>query len=312
MWEGTSADPTGVSPGVNNGEPTTPSSTNLVAPGAAVGTSGGRDVSAAGVPTTCHVCTTPRVSRTVACHGCHTIFHWTCIGFYEHKYQKPGPSWRCKECKVVEPTPSDARRNGEAGASPAVQPVQPLEPDSGEEKNVGEQAPASTTLPQTVPPVAPVPATAADALAGARAPPVESGSVAGAAIAPLAEAAAPAVTVQSPMGEHMCPSCRKGLGRKRTLECSVCHKPWHAVCVNIRGAETPKSWVCRDCKPDTQGTAGTTPRVAALEPAASASAALETVSGFGRDTLLLSFLFSLAPWWLSMTSVGCGSSSKDK
>ncbi|CAN0541545.1 unnamed protein product, partial [Ectocarpus sp. 8 AP-2014] len=58
-----------------------------------------------------------------------------------------------------------------------------------------------------------------------------------------------APTVPSSTGERICPVCKKGLGRKRTMDCSVCRTPSHAGCVNVRGAETPKSWVCRDCKP---------------------------------------------------------------
>lgn len=273
MWEGTSADHNGTSPETSNSEPTTPSPVDPGNPAAAVGAATGDDLSAAGVMTTCHVCTDPRVSRRTTCQGCHNLFHWTCMGFYEHKYQKPGPSWRCKECKALEPTPPDAPGKGEAGASPAVQPVQPAEPESepgpGRTTDVGEQAPASMTPEETVPP-------------GVRVPPVEVGTVAevaGIAAAPPAGASAPAVTVQSPTLEQVCPFCMKGLGRKRTLDCTVCHKPWHAMCVNVRGAETPKSWVCRDCKSDAQATAGTSPRNAAAESAASPSVALETVSG---------------------------------
>lgn len=305
MWEDTSADPNGVHPETNNGGPTTPSSTDPGAPTAAIGAAGG-GVCSAGDLTTCYVCTTPRVSRTVDCQGCHKTFHWACMGFYEHKYQKPGPSWRCKECKVVEPTPSDAPEEGEAGSWPAMQPMQPPEPDSGQAIDVGEQAPASTTPPPTVPPV---PARTADALAGVPATSVALGTVAGAAgaaTAPLAGVAAPAVTVQSPMGEHICPFCRKGLGRKRTLDCSVCHTPWHAVCVNVRGAETPKSWVCRDCKPGAQANAGTSPRNAAAEAVASPSVALETVSS--RCWTGTAWIRnSRESWRKSVTSVGYGS-----
>lgn len=282
MSEGASVDPNTINPGSNNGELRAPSSTDPSASATVVGTAGGNDVPAAGVLTTCHVCTTPRVSRTVTCPGCDNSFHWVCMGFYEHKYQKPGPNWRCKECKVVEPTPPDAPGKGGAGVWAAMQPTRSPEPDPEEEIDVGEETSAPTSPPQTVPPVAPVPArTTADALAGVPATPVALGAVAGAAGAattPLAGVAVLPVTVQPPMGEHMCPFCRKGLGRKRTLDCSVCHTPWHAVCVNVRGAETPKSWVCRDCKPGAQAPAGAMPRTVAAEAAASPSVALETVS----------------------------------
>lgn len=290
MWEGTGADPNGVNPETTNGEPTTPSPGDPGAPATAAGASVGTDVPTAGRFTLCHLCTVPKISRSVVCKGCHNKFHWACVGFYDHNYQKPGPSWRCKECKLVQPTPADAPGKGGAGAgaraSSAVQPPQPPQPNpnSGQAIDVGEQAPGSTTPSQTAPPAAPVLAWTADALPGVQVPPVELGTVAGAAegaaaaAVPQAGAAASAVTVQSPMAEHVCPFCRKGLGRKRTLDCSVCHKPWHAVCVNVRGAETPKSWVCRDCKPGAQATAGTTPRNTAVKPAASPSAALEKVS----------------------------------
>ncbi|CAN0541537.1 unnamed protein product, partial [Ectocarpus sp. 8 AP-2014] len=75
----------------------------------------------------CHACTTARVSRSVTCQGCEKTFHWTCMGFYEHKYQRPGPNWRCKDCKTAE-----AGGGGEA-ASPAALATQAVQlPESGE------------------------------------------------------------------------------------------------------------------------------------------------------------------------------------
>lgn len=286
MWEGSSAGQNSVGPDANNGEPAIPSSVDPGAPAAAVGA----DLSAVGEFTVCHVCTTPRVSRRTECQGCHKLFHWACVGFYEHKYQKPGPSWRCKECKAVEPTPPDAPGKAEAGASPAVRPAQPTElqpepesePGSGQEIDVGEQAPGSTAPSEAAPPpAAPVPATTAGALPGVvRVPPVDSGTAAATAGAAAAPPAGAAVTVESPGHVQKCPLCGEKLSRKRLQGCTVCHKQWHSKCVDVRGAETPKSWVCRDCKQNTHATAGTSPTNVAAESAASPSpsVASETVS----------------------------------
>lgn len=274
MWDDTSASPNGVNPETSNVEATVPSSTG------SAGNPSVNGVPAAGVSTTCPACTTARVSRCVTCQGCHKTFHWACMGFYEHKYQRPGPNWRCKDCKVVEP-PSPAAAGGGA-ASPAA-PVQGMQsPESGEAIDVGEEAPVSTTPPEMVPVVAAVQTETAGVLAAVQRAPTALGTAAGSVPAPTgpkAGVAAPAVTVPSPMGEHICPVCRETLGRKRPVDCSVCRMPSHAGCVNVRGAETPKSWVCRDCKPGAQATAGTSPRNATPAIASSPPVAAQTVSG---------------------------------
>ncbi|CAN0212637.1 unnamed protein product, partial [Ectocarpus sp. 13 AM-2016] len=93
----------------------------------------GHGVPAAGAFATCHACTTARVSRSVTCQGCEKTFHWTCMGFYEHKYQRPGPNWRCKDCKTAE-----AGGEGEA-ASPAALATQAVQlPESGEAIDVDD------------------------------------------------------------------------------------------------------------------------------------------------------------------------------
>lgn len=276
LWEGTGADPNGVNPEANHGEPSTPPSADAAA--AAPGTPSGFGVASAGVSTTCRMCIEPRVSRTVTCQGCHETFHWVCVGFYEHKYQKPGPNWRCKECKVVEPSPPPAmgKRQEAPPAAPAMEEVQ--SPASAEMIDVGEEAPPPTTLPETTTLGATVPARPEGSLTAVLAMPPAVGPVDGAASGPTGtpvEMAAPAVTVPS----RICPSCGENLGRKRTMDCSVCHTPWHALCVNVRGAKTPTSWVCRDCKPAVQVAAPVTVTNPTSVAATSPPVAAEAVSG---------------------------------
>lgn len=305
MWTDNSASPNGVNPESRNGEATVPSPTG------SVGNPPGNGVPAAGVFTTCHACTTARVSRSVTCQGCHKTFHWACMGFYEHKYQRPGPNWRCKDCKVAEPpspdckvpeppspdskvaeppspdsevaeTPSPAAA-GRRSASPAAPVEEGQSPESEEAIDVGDETHMSTTLPKLMPQVAAVQSDTAGGVAAIWAAPAAVGTSAGLVTVPAgspARVTAPAVTVPSPMGEHICPICKKGLGRFRTVECSVCHMPSHAGCVNIRGAETPKSWVCRDCKPGAQATAGMGPRGATAAVHPRPSVAASTVSPF--------------------------------
>lgn len=280
LWEGTGADQNGVNPEANRGEPSTPSSADGVT--AAPETPPGFGVASAGESTTCHLCTSPRVSRTVTCQGCHKTFHWICVGFYEHKYHKPGPDWRCKECKVVETSPPAATGIGQKAspAAPAVEEVQ--SPASGELIDVGEDAPPPTTLPATTTLGATVPARPGGSLTAVLAMPAAVGPADGAASVPTGtpvEVAAPAVTVPSPI----CPFCGNELGRKRTMDCSVCNTPWHASCVNVRGAVTPKSWVCRDCKPAVPAAAPVTSPTSAA--ATSPPVAAEAVSGgcWARD-----------------------------
>lgn len=295
LWDGTSADPNGVNPEANNGEPSTPSSTDGAAasasaaatPVAAAGNPSGSSDASAGVLSTCPACTKPRVSRIVTCQGCHKIFHWVCMGFYEHKYQQPGPNWRCKKCKVVEAPPHATGKGVEASpAPPAMEEVQ--SPDSGEMIDVGEDAPPSTTPPEAATLGATIPGRPGGSLAAVLATPIALGTAdAAAATAAVptstpAGIAAPAATVASPM----CPACGKGLGRKRTLDCSVCHTPWHALCAGVRGAETPKGWICRNCKPAARAAAaGTSPTHAAatIPPVAAAAAGTSSTNAAGTS-----------------------------
>lgn len=177
-----------------------------------------------GIPTTCPACTAPRVARRVTCHGCQESFHWTCMGFYDHKYRRPGANWRCKSCKggaeAPPPPPppgeppaasrrasesGDAIRSCVAAAASAVTPEQPVAVSETTASPVQQSTPMSTRPTSTATP---------------------SGG-----------------------GERVCPVCTKDIGRKRTMDCSVCHTPSHASCVNVRGAETPLHWVCRQCQP---------------------------------------------------------------
>lgn len=164
---------------------------------------------AAGVPSTCHACSEPRVSRTITCQGCHETFHWSCIGFYEHKYQKPWVNWRCKACRGGEAAPQEAT----APAKTPGRDATVLEPGSSKDKLPEGASPTSLPV-------------AAQAPAG-------TGS-----------------------GDRVCPVCGKDIGRKRTIDCSVCNTPSHASCVNVRGAETPKQWVCSRCRAKEQGETG--------------------------------------------------------
>lgn len=271
MWTDNSASPNNVNPESRNGEATVPSPTS------SVGNPPGNGVPAAGVFTTCHACTTARVSRSVTCQGCHKTFHWACMGFYEHKYQRPGPNWRCKDCKVAEqPSPAAA---GGGSASPAAPVEEGQSPESEEVIDVGNETYMSTTPPKVIPQLAAVQADTAGGVTAIRAASTAVGTSTGSAPVPTGPPAgvtAPAVTVSSPIGERVCPICKKGLGRFRTVECSVCRMPSHAGCVNIRGAETPKSWVCHTCKPGARTTAGMGPRgttaAVALRPPVAASA----------------------------------------
>lgn len=273
VWTDNSASPNGGNQDSSTVEATAPS------PSGSEGNPSGSGIPAAGVSTTCHACTTGRISRSVTCQGCHKTFHWTCMGFYEHKYQRPGPNWRCKDCKIVEP-PSPAAAGG--GAASPAEPVQEVQsPESGNSIDVGEETPVSTTPPKMVPPVAAVQSETAGVVTAVREALTAVGTVTGSAPAPTGPPAgttALAAAVPSPMGEHICPICRKGVGRFRNVECSVCRMPSHAGCVNVRGAETPKSWVCRDCKPDAHATAGTIPKDATAAVTSRPSVAAQTVS----------------------------------
>lgn len=214
----------------------------------------------AGIATTCQACNEPRVSRRITCQGCAATFHWSCIGFYEHKYERPGPNWRCKSCRTEPPPKLPAG----GAAAIASQPVRA--PVSGDSVEVGVKA-LTTTVPlvsvaQTViasaPPAAPAPVTTAKA--------------------------APAVAIAlQPASERVCPVCRKDIGRKRTMDCSVCHAPSHAGCVNVRGAETPKSWVCSDCR-----STGCTGNDNGARTATMVSAQIDTKTGELNDAPMLS------------------------
>lgn len=210
-----------------------------------------------GVATTCQACSTPRVSRRVTCQDCDATYHWSCIGFYEHKYQRPGVDWRCKACKGAEPPPAV-----EGAAAPAVQAERA--PESGDVIDVGVEGTPSTTAPGSVSLAAAVQAVTVDTSAAAAATAAEAKAKAiGTSVTTVktspAVADTPTVTT-TPTGERICPVCGKDIGRKRTMDCSVCRTPSHAGCVNVRGAETPKSWVCRDCHSGAQGNGEATAR----------------------------------------------------
>ena len=297
-WEDPGANSKGV--GVDTGNGLASPSANGGAASPSGGGSGRSMAGAVGIATTCFACNVPRVSRRVACQGCGETFHWSCIGFYEHKYQRPGDNWRCKGCKGVEPPPPPAA----AGAAGTPGPSMMRAPQSGEAIDVGVDPPPSATPPTTLPLAALVraetpdasvvvttaavaaPAAAAAAAASAAAstaaaaatmipavaaaPAVTAVAVAPAAAVPAVAVAAPAAAFMAPVsveaarkvleaalplpvtalpaGEPVCPVCRKFIGRKRTMDCSVCRMPSHAGCVNVRGAETPIHWVCRDCR----------------------------------------------------------------
>lgn len=325
-WVDPAAKAKGVGVDAGNSLASPPSNGGAASPS---GSGNGRSMAGAvGVATTCFACNVPRVSRRVTCQGCDETFHWSCIGFYEHKYQRPGDNWRCKGCKGVEPPPPLSAAAGAAGTSG---PPMMRAPQSGEAIDVGLDPPPSTTPPATLPlaalvraetpdasvvvttaavavPAAAVAAAVAAAASAAAAvasaaatvvPAVQAApaapasvavpssaavpavpavvaapaaAVAPAVAAPAVAATAPAATFMAPAsvesarkvqevnlplplpvaalqaGEPVCPVCRKFIGRKRTMDCSVCRMPSHAGCVNVRGAETPIHWVCRDCR----------------------------------------------------------------
>lgn len=191
-----------------------------------------------GVASTCRVCTEPRVSRRITCQGCDESFHWSCMGFYEHIYKIPPRSWLCKSCNALKEVAKAAAKAAEAeAAAKAATRTKDMMDSAGP---AGVSVPSekvsvdgsSPTIPQnTPPPVRAVPAS--PALLGTPAEMGTSGSGGG--------------------GERVCPVCTKGIGRKRTIDCSKCCTPSHASCVNVRGAETPKKWVCRVCQSPPEG-----------------------------------------------------------
>lgn len=347
-WEDPAANSKGVGVDTGNGLASPSSNGGAASPS---GSGNGRSMAGAvGVATTCFACNVPRVSRRVTCQGCGETFHWSCIGFYEHKYQRPGDNWRCKGCKGVEPPPAAAA----AGAAGTLGLPMTRAPQSGEAIDVGIDPPPSTTPLATLPLAAlvraetsdasvvvttaamavPAAAVAAAAAAAASSTPAAAETEAAAAVpavaaAPVAAAAVtvpavpavpavvaapaaavpavPAVTVTAPVaavadpasvkaarkvlevnlplpvgtlpaGEPVCPVCRKFIGRKRTMDCSVCRVPSHAGCVNVRGAETPIHWVCRDCRSgvDRNAEAGVSREVAGASSSAGAGAGMDT------------------------------------
>lgn len=137
----------------------------------------------------CHLCREARVSNFITCSACHNSFHWSCVGFYEHLYRKPGPNWRCRDCKEAQ--------NGHIPAGIRA-------PGSGE--TLGTEPRLESTLKVSA-----------------------------------------QLTASGGGTEKACPVCGRGLGRKRTIDCNLCRTPSHAGCVNVRGAETPRSWVCQQC-----------------------------------------------------------------
>ena len=216
-----------------------------------------------GVATTCHACEKLRVSRTVTCNSCGATFHWSCIGFYEHLYRRPKEDWCCKSCTA-------AKAEGESGVGEGKE-----EDNNGKEKQgtgvemaeatqeseLGESIDVGVETPRVTPPSALAPpGAAASSLSSSLkeqteevkeavvAPSVSEEGAAGAETATASPAADEPSTATS-AGDRVCPVCKRDIGRKRTMDCSVCHTPSHAGCVNVRGAETPKSWVCRDCFP---------------------------------------------------------------
>lgn len=222
-----------------------------------------------GAKTTCILCRghEPRVSRFVTCLGCDTSFHWVCIGYYDHNFQKPQDNWRCKKCEP--PTgPTDGESKAAAAtaavatgrAAAAAETGESMRaPESAESIDVGAEGPLETNpfaamiraaraeakAPAIEPAAATAPApTLAPALSPVPAPTPEALTAVAAAAA-----AAPSTLTTSTSGERICPVCKKDIGRKRTMDCSLCRTPSHAGCVNVRGAETPKSWVCRECAP---------------------------------------------------------------
>lgn len=202
-----------------------------------------------GIATTCHACKELRVSRTISCKSCNATFHWSCIGFYEHLYRRPKEDWRCSDCSVEKgeqaEQDSDQEESIDVGTSEvnalpamATQGVDSLISGSFQGP-LTEEAKKTSSLIVT-------------AFAGM--PTVPWTVVTSSITSPESDAASIATSMSA--GERICPVCKKYIGRKRTLDCSMCHKLSHAGCVNVRGAETPKSWVCRDCRdssPDRTG-----------------------------------------------------------
>lgn len=273
-WENGGVDLSGAKPDTSGVEVT-------VSPSKAATSPTGYGTPVAGAFSTCHACTVPRVSRSVACQGCRKLFHWTCMGFYEHKYQKPGPNWRCKECKAPESSSSLSAGAGSSPTAPAAETTQM--PDPEDTIDVGEEPLVSTAPPAPTPLIAAgqngTAAGATAVSAPAPAPPTTS---------PIGPGAG-AVTLPSASGERICPVCRNGLGRKRTIDCSVCLTPSHAACVNVRGAVMPKSWVCRDCKLITQAPAEESPADVVAAAPANPPVAAETVS---RESLFVNVSMS--------------------
>lgn len=190
----------------------------------------------AGVASTCRACNQPRVSRRVTCKGCRESFHWSCMGIYEHKYDRPPPGWQCKDCKVTKPTPTVTGEVTSADGSPLT-------------------APKSGDVIANVDPVRPC----------SKVPGKDTGA---AAPHPLQTPASSMVSVVSPKqtgvgssnggdrSKHVCPVCRTVIGRKRIIDCLVCNAPFHTLCVNVRGAARPRKWVCHQCSSTPMGKHG--------------------------------------------------------
>ena len=359
-WEDPTANSKGVGADAGKGLASPSSNGSIPSNGTVpVGSSSPRSMAggAVGVATTCFACSVPRVSRRVACQGCGETFHWSCIGFYEHKYQRPGDNWRCKGCKGVEPSPPlpSPSAAGAVGLAAMMRAPQSGEAIDVGVVDVGLDPPPSTAPPATLPLAALVRAKTADATvvvttaamaSPAAAVAAAAASTSAAASAPAAAAAAPqapvvaagvpavatlpaltavpavsevsavaavpapaapapavpasAVAISAPVsvaaaraalemtapssvaalpaGERICPVCRKLIGRKRTMDCGVCRVPSHAGCVNVRGAETPIHWVCRDCRSGAGGNVeiDVGREVASLSSAAGVAAGKET------------------------------------
>lgn len=195
---------------------------------------------APGIPSTCKACTTPKLSRRVKCDGCDVSFHWSCMGFYEHNYKLPPKSWKCKTCKTAEDEAAATGLEAEAGESESgsgeivvdvVGMAGPTVHGVGLSIEGGDQV-----IPQRPPPrVGALPTSPA-----VTSSPMKTSTAGG----------ADAGGSSGGGGEkrELCPVCGKDMGRKRTIRCSKCETPSHANCVNVKGAETPKEWVCRNCQ----------------------------------------------------------------
>ncbi|CAM9149919.1 unnamed protein product, partial [Laminaria digitata] len=149
-WEDPGASSKGVGAVAGNGLASSSSNGGAASPS---GSGNGRSMAGAvGVATTCFACNVPRVSRRVTCQGCDETFHWSCIGFYEHKYQRPGDNWRCKGCKGVDPPPPPAAAAAAAaGAAGSLATLMMRAPQSGEAIDVGLDPSPSTAPAATVP-----------------------------------------------------------------------------------------------------------------------------------------------------------------